>query len=596
MTSCTANEHSGPLPSARWEQHVFPHGPLRRVLMHVATDLRSGAAGQGRCAVRVCARLMLADGTLFGLLLSGPPSSLWQALHAAAATLAGAHHAAFDSNSLSAALAVHAGGMWIALEHDARILPSPVVTVGQVARLQRRVRLQASRTATARCACMAAPLAGECTWHHPAVGAWLSALDPHALAYGYGGTAPAHGVARDRLDVYNFLVARQGAYCRERVQAIGVLPWLLPMLTASGRTSREVACICHAIDAREPLFQAVASAFDVPRETVRWLGCAALPGNWSLDPERLRGLLALLSWLPAKLRPSTPVQFETLISLGNVVAAPLEFDDARGCRSAALLGRRASCLRRWLAEAARPGWVAKRPGGEAAMARDAVDAADFLRALLGGAIAQMPGCSAETCVLWVLDWSAGVGLHRLLALSEQWHAAAILSAGVAYDGADDPASGIQDWPTVLPQPWRFEDRTVVELTSSSGLLAEGRALQHCVAGYSYRCVRMDSIIVSVRDADGWAYSTAELHLTGQGVAAGQHRAMSNAAPGGGCERTVAALVGFLNEVGCSALLQRRLAFQRAHAERHESEKIAARQRIGTETRHAEELAWQLALA
>ena len=596
MSPLTADEHLAMFPSARWEHHAFSDGPMRQVLMHVGTDLRTSSIGQEGCTVRACARIMLSDGSLLGLLLSGPLSSLWSLLHAAA-LLATTHHAVFDSNTLSATLAAHAGGMRIALEHDARILPSPVVTAGQVLRLQRRIGLRASRTPIALSDWMAAQFPCEHSWHHPAVEAWLSVLDPAALAYVCDDAALGRGVAPSRLAVYNFLVGCQGTYCRERIQAVSVLPWLLPILaTGSDHISQEAVQICRAIDARQPLFQAVARVFDVPRETVRWLGRAALPGNWHLDARRLRGLLALLSWLPVKWRPGTTAQFEMLVALGNVVAAPLDFHDTSLPHTPAQRSRRTACMRRWLADAARPGMVAKRQGGLSALQRDAADAADFLRALLAGAIVEMPGCSDATCALWVMDWGAGVSLHRLLALSEQWHVATVQSIGEGDDDNDGSVSGAQNWPAVLPHSWRFEDRTVVELTSGSDLLAEGRALQHCVAGYSYRCVRMDSILVSVRNAEGWPCSTAELHLTEQGIVTGQHRAVSNSAPEAECERAIAALVRSLNSANCAALLQRRRTFQRAHAQRHDSEQYVARQHIAAATRRAGELAWQLALS
>ncbi len=597
MSPFTADEHLAMFPSARWEHHAFSDGPMRQVLMHVGTDLRASSIGQSGCTIRACARIMLSDGSLLGLLLSGPLSSLWPLLHAAA-LLATTHHAVFDSNTLSATLAAHAGGMRIALEHDARILPSPVVTAGQVVRLQRRIGLHASSTPVALSAWMEAQFSCEHSWHHPAVEAWLSVLDPAALAYVCDDGALGRGVAPSRLAVYNFLVGRQGRYCRERIQAVSVLPWLLPILAtgADDCISQEAVQICRAIDARQPLFQAVARVFDVPRETVRWLGRAALPGNWHLDPRRLRGLLALLSWLPIKWRPGTTAQFEMLVALGNVVDAPLDFHDTSLPHTPAQRSRRTACMRRWLADAARPGMVAKRQGGLSTLQRDAADAADFLRALLAGAIVEMPGRTDAACALWVMDWCAGVSMHRLLALSEQWHMAAVQSIDEGYDENDGSVSGAQNWPAVLPYSWLFEDRTVVELTSSSDLLAEGRALQHCVAGYSYRCARMDSIIVSVRNAEGWPCSTAELYLTEQGIVTGQHSAISNSAPEAECERAIAALVRSLNSANCAALLQRRRTFQRAHAQRHDSEQYVARQHITATTRRAGELAWQLALS
>lgn len=60
--------------------------------------------------------------------------------------------------------------------------------------------------------------------------AFIAALDPHALAY-RATASEVHGVALDRLAVYNYAVgARSDA--RNRTQAMQALPWLLPLMTA----------------------------------------------------------------------------------------------------------------------------------------------------------------------------------------------------------------------------------------------------------------------------------------------------------------------------------------------------------------------------
>ena len=129
-----------------------------------------------------------------------------------------------------------------------------------------------------------------------------------------------------------------------------VLPWLLPMMIAhaSGRQVQEAPGILAAIDAGLPLFDAVASAYNVPREVVRWLGRRSLPANWIVDAPHLQRLLAVLSWLAPEQRPRDLTGYADLAALAQSLSAPLDF--CGEMKQAAALVRIAPCMRRWLAQ------------------------------------------------------------------------------------------------------------------------------------------------------------------------------------------------------------------------------------------------------
>jgi hypothetical protein len=550
---------------AGWEHHRFADGPLAQVLMHVVTDPAGLLRGDERAASRASVRLRLRDGVIFGAVASAPRTSLLHVLQVAAAALAGRGYDESVLNMIDTAVAsaLMAAGLAparITLEHNATLLPRPVLPPDQVAGMALHA-VNAARRTQGGAALPACPplwldqLRQACALDDPAVQGLTAALDTHVLDY-CSSAREVHGIALDRLAVHNVVGGAPGR-ARNRTQAMRALPWVLPLLTTHDRNGswEGVPVILRAIDAGLPLHDAVATAFGVPREVVRWLSRRTLPGNWSVDACRLQRLLALLAWLPPERRPRDHAQLGALTALGGALVAPLLYRGRMGEPKA--LERIAACMRHWLAHATQGGSVGVFARGNLAQQATALeDAKDFLRALFEAACA-IDGLDEDAADAWVLRWCAGIGAARLLVLSRAWHAEV---AGAPDEDADGAGAL---WPSVMAGPWHGESRTVIELTSRGQLHIEGRRMGHCVGSYEAACRSGNSVIVSLRTASGEPVSTAELHLRDDkpAIVAGQHRAARNGAPGPDCTRALAALLQHLNHADQRALACRR-AFQR----------------------------------
>lgn len=576
----------------QWVACAATQGPLRFLLMHVTADPLGVLAGASGCRALASARCVLRSGIVYAVGLRGPRDALPGACRVLAAALPqdGYDESAFATlaRDIEAALqAAGYGAVRASLERHATLLARPAMTSAQVDWLvSSAVALHApgGRPDAPR------GLAGAGPDPDPAVAAYLDALDDQARDY-VAGECAGHGQPVDRLAVYNFIVGH-GGKSRYRVQAVRVLPWLLPLLVAPkrGRILPELAAIRAAIDGAGPLHDAVACAFGVPREVVRWLGSRELPGNWQLDDVRLGRLLAALSWLPPERRPCSPAQFRDLMQLCGELAGIFRFRNDRGdLRTRAWSALHGPCMRRWLAECGQPGWARD------AMARDrqgfaaqCADASDFLGALVD-AVQHRQDAGDEAALVWVTRWAAGIGLRRLLAMSRDWHADAFPAPDMPADVPPDASRGA-DWPAILPEAMRFGEIIVVELTSAAQLHAESVRMQHCVASYDRACHSGRSAIVSLRAVSGRILSTAELKLVDGDrprVAVEQHRAIRNGAPTTACERALEALVPCLNDETVAVLLQARIRFQ-------EDQRGRARLRQQVRESHAHRAALRLA--
>jgi hypothetical protein len=578
-----------------WTASDFTAGPLRFLLMHVCADPAGVLEDKADCRALAAARCVLRNGAVYAVGLHGPRDELMGASRVLAQALPQhgydeSFFAGIDGEIASALREAGYGAVRARLERNALVRPRPVLAATQVEWLLLAV---ANRM---RAACSEEPLApldnatrsssdGGTDGEDAAIGAYESALD--ACTRNYQASArTVCGVMLDRLAVYNFVAARAGR-SHYRAQALHVLPWLLPMLAAPerGRILREAVTIRAAIDEALPLYEAVAGAFDVSREVVRWLGRRPLPATWQLNDVRLSRLLAALSWVPPERRPQSCAQFEDLVQLCTTLARIFRFHDYGDLRTPAWSARHGPCMRRWLAECRQPGrmqdTIRRDPHR---FATECGEASDFLGTLIEAA-QDRHGTENEAAVACAMRWAAGISLRRLLELSRQWHADAVLAASAPADRSADA-----HWPAVLPKAMQFGDRTVVELTDSGQLAAEGRLMRHCVGMYDQACYRGHAAIVSLRTAAGAVRSTAELRLIEGGsmrVAVEQHRSAENGAPDSACLRALETLVRHLNAGDAEPLLRARSLFQREHRERQHREQRVRRGQ-------AHEAAWRLA--
>jgi len=582
-----------------WEAHSFHSGPLHFALMHVTADPAGLMRGSADGRVLASARLVLRSGLVYGVSIAGPASALRAVCDVIAAVLPGHGYdeSLFKACDRGLAGALRSAGharVRVELERGASMYPRPAVTAGGLARLAVAVE---NRQRAADDSALLNREDGLVRSGYRLDGCEVARyrmmLDAHALAF-QANTDSVCGVPAGRLSVYNTIAGAASA-ARYRAQALHALPWLLPVLATRPKDSipAEAVHILAAVDGASSLHAAVATAFGIPREVVRWLGRRSLPASWQLDIPRLRRLLTVLSWLPPEWRPQTSSGFDTLIGTCNALAAVLRFDaECGGQTLAARLGRHGPCMRRWLAETLRRGSATTAvPRDPRQAARGMSDAADFLRALAESVQDRRRIASGEA-ISAVLHWCAGINLRRLLDMSREWHAFTRAAPAVA------PAQkGGLCWPAILPGPWEHGDVTVDELTSSAQLLAEGRDMLHCVASFDRVCHRGHSAVMALYDTSRGVRSTAELRLcdaAGLQVKVEQHRSARNGPPDPACDKALAALMHHLNDVETLPLLRARRDFQRCQ------QALARGQAAGAQLQHelhageARTHAWTLA--
>lgn len=106
-------------------------------------------------------------------------------------------------------------------------------------------------------------------------------------------------------------------------------------------------------------------------------------------------------------------------------------------------------------------------------------------------------------------------LKRLLNISGEWHdVRARLSQELSKNDEANPEEDDRPWVSMLPGPLLHEPTgiEIVELLLPDELGLEGKAMSHCVSGYSGNCYSGHSRIVSFRK-DGKSLATAEFGLT-----------------------------------------------------------------------------------
>lgn len=542
-----------------WRHLEFAAGPLSQALLLIVHDPVADVA-------RVSLRLLMRAGAMHALSATGASSRIIECLPLIAGVLADMpdDHAASPECEQAIGNLPEGAGVVFTVERSGALLPTmPVganmqckLVLAGLNRLRQRHGLAPMEMLPED---IAGKLGAAAPHRHTAVLAYLRSLNQLALSY-----CNTEAVKpRSQLTVYNFLAAKEGRHCRNRLQALQVLPWLLPVLTVRVAEPRvwgvrpleagwpeRIAQVQSAVDQGAPLFEAIAAVLQVPREAVRWLGRRELPSNWSFDLRRAGLLLRLLSWLPPERRPASAREFERLVRSGDAMLAPFR----RICDSECFpdLGRPhyGSIVRRWLADLARSGGGGDEEQFEP-MRLALVDTRDFLAAVHAAEIRhrrqQDRDADDEQVLVSLLDRLSGLSLRRVLVLSRAWHALVERLTSTADRDGERGTEALR-WPLVLRQPWTTDGLLVTELGTARSLLEEGRAMQHCIGGYAEDCASGDSLVFSVRDADGNRLSTLELHLTdgGRQLVGGQHRSVGNVAPSSACDIAMAALLRCLS--------------------------------------------------
>jgi hypothetical protein len=121
-----------------------------------------------------------------------------------------------------------------------------------------------------------------------------------------------------------------------------------------------------------------------------------------------------------------------------------------------------------------------------------------------------------------------LGLDGLRDLSENYHD----RLARCLDDALDADASIT-WPAIAANT-TIDDIHITALTTPAALREEGKALRHCVGGYTLRCLLEPVHIISLRDSRGRQRSTAEIRIErsvgGLRTRIVQHRAQGNRRP------------------------------------------------------------------
>lgn len=601
------------LASMQTERRVYADGPLRQALCICYLSPVFKSATEAWRGSRAIVSVQLANGLLFGLHLKGHVRHALDRLEQIGHWLALRPYAvdAFDHYDAGLSDLVNAGQPVdehcdIRLARFASVAPLPGISremllsmaFGAFNLLRKQYGLRPLNRIPRL---LAQHVVSHITAATQTIASYLASLDQNALGVIRRFDAAYHH-RYDDLRVYNFFVAEHGKFCRNRVQAVLELPWLLRILSgmhhmhsfddaapspARVTAPRVVDDILRAIDSGKPLFASVARACGVPQETVRRTRHQMLPNVGQFAVTRVELLLKMLSWLPPEKRPRSNEDWRAMREIVCSLLPILSACSSTAEFSEALLAepRYATVMARWMRELMRPDLASaqRRILRLRHAGHDPADAKDYMGSLLralpryrGTGRGRIDG-AADPHQDALLDWLAAQPLHLILARSRCWHErmrehALRLTPGTT----TDPAPMIT-WPAILPEPLRMGQVTIIELVDAVSLHQESMVMKHCVGGYADACTAGDSVIVSLRHDDGRHLSTAELALDADSLrlSVRQHKGRENVPASKKCEQL---LTEFVTVINGSAYLDNRKARRDFQAERRYARDTVPRQR------------------
>lgn len=615
----------------RFDHHFYTHGTLRQVLIIAYLNPLGSKNGNVASNGRATIRLHLSNETVYSTHLTGNIEHALLRLESICDWLASRPYEedAFKIYDLELSKLLNIGRpardcCRLRLDRSASITPFPDLSMKMVCKMC-LAALNALRADYGLSDERELPqevqrhFVTKCSPDNDAIRFYLNNLNQAALTFIHH-ASESYGRTYNQLKVYNFLIAENGVFCRNRIQAMHELHWLLPVLSGlnvcypetiddyvacAENNPKAIAQINNAIDTGVPLFNAVARIFGVPRETVRWSRKMTLPETWHFDVRRMELLLRMLSWLPPEKRPQSEDEWHAMRELVNTLLSMfMSLLDVSDIPEVKQEHRYGQIVGRWLRELMRPDLLSAH-NTIAHMKRsnnDLVDAMDYFRTLLQSlrrfcyhAVSD-ESSTRDPYLTFLLDWTRTMSLQKILGLSRQWHE--VLQGGEDEATADpvfDTATQTAEdtWPAVLPQPLCLGTLTIVELVDTDSLIEEGVIMQHCVGTYSAQCMMGDRLIFSVRNQDGSRLSTGELHLhtIPLRVILGQHRARQNASAPTHCQVAMNELVDLLNRADRQDLLKKRHDFQQSR--RRQDENLNSLKSASLENYHlrAESAAW-----
>ena len=347
---------------------------------------------------------------------------------------------------------------------------------------------------------------------------------------------------------YNYLTGGTPQLHRNRMQAHSLFPWLMPHVLWNTQLGTLPARLRDAIDRGEPLIDLMAKSFGVTPSVIKSMThcpLSLLVDSWQGNVKQLA--ISLHSITP-EFRPSTPASWARMGKAVEVIEKGTGQNITRPQNQL------------WLAASARRGFDMKavEPGDVAALTQALADMSNALHEVLamriGGAQSWHAGWSQrnepvmESIRRVVSRAMSHVEFSKLLDLVRRWQDA-FRRAQTIQDQDSELIRGLT-WRSPVDE-YANDSRIIVPLLSQPDLIEEGRAMNHCVGGYTCDCRLGKLQIWSIRTLEGQRCSTlaTEFKRSPDGrwkATINQHRGHSNATPDKATIRAAHELLGNLS--------------------------------------------------
>ena len=294
-----------------------------------------------------------------------------------------------------------------------------------------------------------------------------------------------------------------------RIQAAQAFPLLEQDLMSQERSG---AAIRRAVDSAKELLPVLRKSLNISNELARWLGGKSLDQVGLTWQGRIRELSIRMACLPPPQRPASQEEWQAFNEFIEVIDA-IYADNAYQVDSPNTL---------LLREVARLGWLeAKRKleslGLTPASLVDMNDIIDELIEVLiedigEGSIMSEVLESDPSFALGIRRRFHSIGLMRQIRTSLRWHQLQDVDLPQMQNEPVSANLSNFSWTAAFQGHVDLGDTIAYCISNVVELREEGRLMQHCVGGYTDRCLYHGSTIVSLRQPNGERLSTAELVL------------------------------------------------------------------------------------
>lgn len=331
---------------------------------------------------------------------------------------------------------------------------------------------------------------------------------------------------------YNYLAGGTPTLNRNRMQAHRHFPWLMPFILWNRQLGHLPTRIQSAIDGGHPLIDLMAKGLGTTPSVIKSMMHCPLELISTSWQGSVKQLAACLDSITPEYRPQSPAAWARMGSAVNVIE--------KGTGQS--ITRPQNQL--WLAASARRGFDMKgiEQDEVVALTQGLADMTNALNEVLamriGGADSWHAGWSSrhvptmEAIRTQVSRAMSHVEFRKLLDLVRRWQDA--FRRQQSMQDADSELIRGLTWRAPL-DTFSTESRVIVPLLSQADLIEEGRAMNHCIGGYTCDCRLGELQVWSIRTLDGKRCSTLATRFkrspNGKWIAiVNDHRGHSNVAP------------------------------------------------------------------